>query len=279
VFDGSSQTLRRIQGIPGAALIGEGVDFGVAIRAASVAPRLDSAIVIAADGPPHVFRLSADGPVERTIESLAAPERVVYSPSGSAAALYANGSVQVLRGLPDAGVLAATVAVHIGLKARGPALAVSDDGAYLLYAGSGAVELIGVAGDSRKLLDAAPGALVAFGPNGHDAAIAHAGSLTIFQDVTGASTRRDVAGVTSPSAMAFASDGRTVFVASERGRSVRAVDSATGTTASLDCDCAPTTLVPMGALFRLNEMSTAPLWLLDAGTTPKLVFVPAKSGI
>jgi hypothetical protein len=279
VFDGSSQMLRRIQGIPGAALIGDGVDFGFAITAAAVSPRMDSAIAMSADGAAHLFRLNADGPVESSIAGLAAAERVVFSPSGTAAVLYAGGSAQVIRGLPDAAALAATIRVHTGAKARGPALAISDDGACLLYAASGPVELIGVAGDSRKLMDAAPGALVAFAAGGHDAAVVHGGTLTVFRDVIGAATRRDVTGLSSPSAVAFSSDGRTIFVASEHGRTVSSIDGDTGSLASLACECAPSALAPMGALFRLNEMSAAPLWLLDASAAPKLVFVPAKSGM
>ena len=217
-----------------------------------------------------------------TITGLAAQSRVTFSPSGTAAALYANGSVQVIKGLPDAAALAATVTVHGNLKLRRSgteSLAISDDGAYLLYANGGPVELIGIAGDSRKLMDAVPGALAAFAPAGHDAAVIHSGTLTVFQDVIGAATRRDVSGVVSPSAVAFSLDGRTVFIASEHARTVNAIDVATGAATPLACDCAPTSLVPMGARFRLNEIGKGPLWLLDATAVPKLVFVPAKSDI
>jgi hypothetical protein len=281
VFDRSSQTLRRIQGIPGAALVGPAVDFGFPVTAATVSPRSDSAIVLSDDGAAHFFRLTGDSPAETLVDGLAAPERIVFSPSGTAAALYTSGSVQVLKGLPDAAALAATVSVPGRPKVRRPvqeALAISDDGAYLLYQGAGAVELIGVAGDSRTLMDATPGAFAAFAPAGHDAAVIHSGTLTVIQDVLGAATRRDMPGLTSLSAVAFAPDARTVFVASERGRTVSAINVATGDSSPLACDCAPTSLVPMGSLYRLNEMSSAPLWLLDATAAPRLVFVPAKSG-
>ncbi len=283
VFDQSSQTLRRVQGIPGASLIGAGVEFGFPITAATVAPRMDSALVLAADGTPHLFRLNGASAVEIQVSGLVAPERVVFSPSGTVAALYSNSSVQVIKGLPDGPVLAGTVRVHANTKLRltaSESLAVSDDGAYLLYAAGGPVELIGVAGDSRKLLDAPPGALAAFAPAGHDAAVFHGGTLTIFQDLMGAATRRDVQGVNAPSALAFSSDGRTVFVAAERDRGVDAIDAATGTVSTLSCDCAPTTLSAMGSFFRLNELSERPLWLLDANApAPRLVFIPAKSGM
>ena len=67
-FDPSSHTLRRIQGIPGAALVGTPVDFGLAVSAAYVAPRLDSAFVLAGDGQLHLFRL-VDTPQERNLDS------------------------------------------------------------------------------------------------------------------------------------------------------------------------------------------------------------------
>jgi DNA-binding beta-propeller fold protein YncE len=283
VFDQSSQMLRRVQGIPGASLIGAGVDFGFPIAAATVAPRMDSALVLAADGTPHLFRVSGASAVEIPISGLTAPERVVFSPSGTVAALSSNSSVQMIKGLPDAPVLAATVRVHANSKLRRPvpeSLSVSDDGAYLLYAAGGPVELIGVAGDSRKLLDAPPGALAAFAPVGHDAAVLHGGTLTIFQDVLGAATRRDVQGISAPSALVFSSDGRSVFVAGERAREIYAIDAATGNVSTLSCDCAPTTLSAMGSFFRLNELSEGPLWLLDANApAPRLIFIPAKSGM
>ena len=62
VFDQSAHALRQIQGIPGAALVGTPVDFGLAVTAAWAAPRLDSAFVLAADGQAHLFRLSANAP-------------------------------------------------------------------------------------------------------------------------------------------------------------------------------------------------------------------------
>src|SRR4051794_11552075 len=136
VFEQATQTLRRIQGIPGAALIGPGVEFGFPVQAAAVSPRLDSAIVLSADGMPHLFRLDGDSPVETAVAGLAAAERIAFSPSGTAAALYTNGSVQVIRGLPDSVTVAGTVTLHgqdTQHKAAPANLAVSDDGAYLLY--------------------------------------------------------------------------------------------------------------------------------------------------
>jgi hypothetical protein len=275
-FDPSSHTLRRIQGIPGAALVGTPVDFGLAVSAAYVAPRLDSAFVLAGDGQLHLFRL-VDTPQERNLDSLGAPLRVVFSPSGSAAALYSPGSVKVIKGLPDAPAVAATIRVSIDSRSRRPlpgALAVSDDGAYLLYSAGGPVELIGVASDSRKVLEDAAGALAAFAPGNHDAAIVYGSKLILYQDIAGAATERTFEGVTTPSAMAFSPDTQKLFVASTTGRAVTAVQVATGERSALACDCTPANLVPMGSVFRLTELGSEPLWLLDTASN-RVVFVPA----
>src|ERR1035438_859985 len=144
VFDPSAHALRRIQGIPGAALVGTPLDFGVVISAAYVAPRLDAAFVVSGDGQAHFFRLTAAAPQERAVDSLGAPLGVVFSPSGSAAALYWPGNVQMIKGLPDAPVVAATIALRGNPRPRRPlpdTLAISDDGAYLLYAAGGPMEL------------------------------------------------------------------------------------------------------------------------------------------
>src|ERR1035441_6234437 len=134
VFDPSTHSLRRIQGIPGAALVGAPVDFGFALSAAYVAPHLDSAFVVAGDGGIHLFRLTADAPLELAVDSLGARFEVFYSPSGTAAALLSAGSVRVIKGLPGSPVLGAPVVLRPNDRPRRipVTMAVSDDGAYLL---------------------------------------------------------------------------------------------------------------------------------------------------
>ncbi len=279
-FDPAVHTLRRIVGIPGAALVGAPVDFGFAVSAAWVAPLLDSAFVLAADGQAHLFLLTADAPLERTVDSLGAPLRVVFSPSGSAAALYSPGSVRVIKGLPDAPVVAATIRLRGNRGPRRPlpdTLAVSDDGAYLLYAAAGPLELIGVSGNSRQVMDRADGVLAAFAPGGHDAAVIHSGKLILFQDIAGAATERSFDAIADPIALAFSPGVQTVLVASAIGRAVTTIQVATGDRSALACDCSPSALIRMGSVFRLNELGSEPLWLLDTASDRGLVFVPAPT--
>ena len=284
VFDQSTHTLRRIDGIPGAALVGSPVEFGFALSSAVVAPRLDSVFVLGANGAAHLFGLMADAPRELAVGALGTPTRVVYSPSGTAAALLSHDSVQLINGLPSAPVVAATIRLRDPSRSKVPRLfpdtvAVSDDGAYLLYGTGGSIELVGLAGDRRSVVSGVSGALAAFAPVGHDtAAIVHDRQLILSRNIGGAPAERFFDGIAAPTGLAFSPAGQKLFVASAANRAVTTIQVATGDRSALPCDCAPSTLTPMGSLFRLNELGTEPLWLLDTASDRPLVFVPALAG-
>ena len=280
VFDSSAHSLRPVMGVPGASVIGDPVKFDFDLAAASVAPAQDLAVAAAADGGLHIFRLVSGAVSERTVDGVSAlPERVVFSPSGTAAALYAAGKAQILTGLPDAPVLAGSM----DLGGTPSALALSDDGQYLLYAAGGSVQLIS-AGGNRKLMDAGDGAVVAFAPGILNAAVLDPGGagVVLFRDLAGASQQTVVAapddGMASPVGLAFSAAGRKLLVASRSARSVSSFDLETGDRGAFPCNCVPTGFVSMGNLLRLNELGTDPLWLFDAGADdPRIVFVPAMA--
>jgi DNA-binding beta-propeller fold protein YncE len=294
VFDTSSHALRGIRGIPGASLIGDPVDFGFQPAWASVSPGLDSAVAADAQGATHLFQLNGGKAAEHTVDGIATAQHVIFSPSGTAAALYGGSSVQMLKGLPDAPVVAGTLsfgvdagtqfaAASLGKTRRstGEPLAISDDGAYLLLVSGGGLRVMGVAGDNRQITDATAGTLAAFAPGGHDAAVADPETgLALIRDAAGTSVRQPLAGPGSqlglPEAVAFSPDGSKIFVASAAAHNVSAFDVSSGAATTLACDCTPAGLVRMGSVFRLNEFGTGPLWLLDAtAAAPRLVFVPA----
>jgi hypothetical protein len=281
VFDRPARALRPILGIPGAWLVGDPLNLGIGLASAYVSPRQDLALVVGADGSLRWFRLDSGAASGLTLNGITVvPERVAFSPSGTAAALAAAGRVQVVTGLPDSPALAG--AVDAG-GAPG-SLAVSDDGAFLLFAASGSIRLQGTAGANRKLMDAGDGALVAFARAGHDAAVADPGGagVVLFRDVAGASTPSVLAPPdatpAAPVGLAFSPDGRKLYLASSAARSVTVLDLATGDHSAIRCDCTPAGLVPMGNLLRLTEFGAGPLWLLDTGAAaPRMVFVPAAT--
>jgi DNA-binding beta-propeller fold protein YncE len=289
VFDTRARALRVIFGVHGASLIGDEVDFGTGITNAWVAPKLDVALTVTAEGVARLFRLDAGKATERLVEGLVVPDRAVFSPSGTALALVTKGNARIIKGLPDAPVVAGTVELPQGggVATRADAggnpprsdvgaMAVSDDGSYLLYGSSGAVELLGISGDSRKLTDAGLGALVAFAPGGHDAAVVDGGMVAFFQDAAGAATVRRLPGIAGGKGVAFSPDGGRLFVAAA---SVTAVDVLTGDRGEIVCGCRPSGLVRIGNAFRLNDLDAEPLWLLDVSADPQMVFVPARAGI
>jgi hypothetical protein len=204
----------------------------------------------------------------------------VFSPSGSSAALYSSRVLQVLTGLPDSPAL--STAFDLSSSDAPGALAISDDGGFLLFAAGGSIRLLSTAADNRAVMDASPDALVAFAPQSHDAAVMDAAGagLALLRDVANASAPQTLAAVddslAAPAGLAFSADGRSLLLASASARSISMFDLASGARSAIACDCAPAGLVRMGSVFRLNEPGSAPMWLLDAGAAePRIVFVPA----
>lgn len=285
VFDAAAHALRPVPGVPGAATVGAPIDAGYSLMAAYVAPRGDSFFGVDASGAAHWFALTAGTAHETAIDGLmASPERVAYSPSGTSAALYANGKAQIVTGLPNApalGTMAISFGVSGGPRGRGrtlSSLAVSDDGGYLLAADGTSIQLATRNGVVRPVIKAGGGAVVAFAPGGHDAAIAaHGTGALLIRDVPGAATQQSLAAdgpaFESVAGVGFAADGSRAFVASASQQSVLSFDLS-GNRTDFACSCTPSELTPMGASFRLNELGSDPLWLVD-GANARIVFVPA----
>jgi hypothetical protein len=285
VFDSGAHSLRPVLGIPGAATIGAPIDTGYSLTASYVAPQQDSFFGIASDGSTHWFTIAAGAITEKGINGvMQAPERVVFSPSGSAAALYSNGQAQIVTGLHGSPVAGGNLSLGATNAQRGrrvaPAMAVSDDGSYLLAASNGAIQLASQNGVVRPVIQTGADAVMAFAPGGHDAAIAARGTGAILiKDVPGAATQLPLAGdgpsFNAPVGIAFSGDGAHVFVASASQKSAMAFDLS-GNRSDMACSCSPAELTPMGSSFRLNELTADPLWLVDAGASgPRVVFVPA----
>ena len=287
VFDGAA--LRPITGVMGGATLGDALSLGIAPRAAVVSPQLDSALVTAADGSLHLFQLSGLSATEVAWSTApASAQRVVYSPSGMAAAIYATGRVLVVSGLPNAPA-AAAFTVDPGLSptksgshpayAAPEAMALSDDAAWLLMAGDGRLRLLGASGSNSVLLEGARTVAAAFASSGHAAAVLNGAGpwLDVYPDVAAAPAGRIAApGLTEPVGLAYSADGMLV-VAAARGGSVAVFDLANGPT-TLACACAPTGVARLGKLFRLTDAGAGPVWLVDTGVSPpRLVFVPARA--
>ena len=293
VFDRSSGALRPVQGVPGASLLGDGVNFGLPVSTVWVAPRQDSAIVVGVDQSLHLFLLNNGAPSEVSLGGFSVmPERAIFSPSGTAVALIAGNSAKVLTGLPNAPQLIGSVkvesqtfAMQIGIQSAtfsSPSMALSDDGTYLLTVAQGSARLLSVQGQNRSLIPAQSSAQVAFAAGNHDAAVIDSlTGLTLIRDAAGAAGTVLLAapdeGLAGPAGVAFSRDESTLYVASGKAQSVAAFNLASASRTAIGCACTPTTIVPMGNVFRLTELTSGPLWLFDGtAATPRTVFVPAR---
>ena len=284
VFDAAAGALRPILGIPGASTLGAPLDAGFALSWASVAPRQDSATAIDTNGTLHLLRLGSGVAEVRCGACPSTADAAVFSPSGTAVALYSAGRVQIVTGLPDApagGASFEVVAPSRGARtaAGPPGLALSDDGAWLLVSTPASADLFAASGGPRQLLRTGGYPLGAFAARSHDAAVADPirGALTVIRDVEGASVEQPLTGMRSARALAFSSDGSRLLLAIPAERSVAVVDIASGALKMAECDCTPSGLTAMGKVVRLNETGAGPLWLLDAGPAadPRVLFVPA----
>jgi len=288
VFDGVA--LRPIAGVPGGATLGGALDLALAPNDAAISPSLDSVIVTAADGSLHLFRLNGNRAAEVSWNGVSrGPAQIVYSPSGTAAAIYASRRIQVVKGLPDSPVLAFAAEPGPSPKsltrlAGSPApqaVAVSDDAGWLLLATEGRVRAVSSSGASSVLLEGTRGVSVAFAPGSHTAAVLNAVSASrlLFDDVSQAPNQArhlPTPGFTEPAGLAFAADGKAVVAADRTARSVRMINFGAGAATMLECACAPTAVARMGNLFRLTDAGSGPVWLVDAGVTPpRIAFVPA----
>jgi hypothetical protein len=188
-----------------------------------LAPKLDSAVGVTSEGAFRLFRIHDGLITEMAIDGLASAGSryiVAFSPSASSVALYSDNRVQLLRGLPDAPVLGGS----IDLSAAGvpSALAVSDDARTLLVSVNNSIRFFESYADMGKLIDTAPGALVAFAAGGLDAAVADSGAgVVLFHDLAGGGASQVIAppdaNQVAFSALAFSSDGKSLFLASAAG--------------------------------------------------------------
>ena len=282
VFDKAAHALRPVLGLPGASSLGSPMDWRYRLDQAFIAPKLDSAVGVTSEGAFRLFRMR-DGIVSETtvggLASASSPYSVAFSPSGSSVALYAGNRVQLVTGLPNAPVVDGS----IDLTAAGvpSALAVSDDARWLLVSLNNSIRSFESYVDMGKLIDTAPGALVAFAAGSHDAAVADTGAgVVLFHDLTGAGVSQVIAppdeDTAAFAAMAFSADGKALFLASSAAQAVTQLDLAAGSRTRIPCGCSPTVLARMGSVFRLTELTADPLWLLDAPeSAPRIVFVPA----
>jgi hypothetical protein len=287
-FDSTQGAIRPLRGIPGAAILGDRLDIGFRLTAASVAPQQNFALAIAA-GEQQVRIVSwSDGkvtllPLDDTV--MAAPDRMVFSPSGTAAILVSDqrpGRVQTLKGLPGQPTVEE---ISLG-GLTGPAgnVAVSDDGKLVIVGdvgkNSGLVWLFTPEGE--QIMPPLPGAgtVFSFRRNSHEAAaMTNVGDLYLVQNLNDVPVLRSVslsgdrtAGVVG----LWLSDEGTHVHGAFSGGTVADFDLRTGATQRVACQCVPVGIQPLRpGFFRLTDISNRPVMVFDASpAAPRVWFIP-----
>ena len=296
VLDEAAMGVRPILGVPGASHLGDLLDLGLNVRSLVASPRQGYALATGGEDRAVVELREADGTLSMAgLPGVApGPDWIVLSPRGTAAALYYGESnrVQIVSGLP--GQPSVVYDVDLSVPGFRPgAMAVSDDAKAILLAPA--------EGNAGAVFRAAPGeelrfvwsfrrvAVMEFMSLSHDALVAdgEANALYLLRDTGEAMQAVLLAGegdgISSPKSVAAAEDASRVVVASDLTKDLVVVDPAGGPSLKLACDCAPTGLSRLqgNAVFRLTELSSDRMWVLDGDSPePRLVFVsPAWEGI
>jgi len=289
VFDSINQSLRPIQGLPGASLLGPALGLPFAVGTAAILGKKDAAIAVEATDAGQAWLVSgllsgdlAANPLEGTIAGV---DRIATNSAGSVAVLYSksNSQLQFLSGLPDNTSVSGT----ISLTGEVRAIAVSEDGGWALIgitdSGNGAVYRIGPATNHEPLLVTTLGDPRAIVLKGQDAVIADYATDEVFlvRDVTGAQERTPIAngsgGVSGPVAVQVLPD-QTILIANAGSQTIGRVDPVTGQMDTIPMSGAPDRierLLQPGA-YALNQPGEAPLLLLDTSPELRVVFVPQE---
>jgi hypothetical protein len=273
-WDTASSRLRPILGIPGSSLLGAPLDLSVPLSLVELSPRQDYALAAGAES---VWLVRLDG--ARSVHPVlsGSADRIVISPTGTAAAVYSQ-ELQILKGLPGT-PSAAAVAVPGPLTA----MAVNDAGNLVLAVCGEQLFALRPGAAPRRLGPAGAGSALAFADNTTDAIVADAANNEVFL-LRGENERLILAserdGVSEPVAVALAA-GRG-FVANRGSNAVLILDLGGGPPARISCPCEVTGLQRLRgeAVFRLTGPLQSASYVLEvAAGEPRLWFVPAASAV
>ncbi len=279
--------LRPILGIPGASSLGSPVETSVALLTAEVSPRQDFALAVTESKRLLLLDLRTAPIVERPLEIELAPDRIILSPTGAAAALYyrERRAMRVLTGLPGDAIFVSGEMDLTSLPPLLTAIAISDPDPAVLVAAPGGLYALDTGNPAPRLIASAENiTALAFVENSRDVLLADSrrNEVVLLRDATGAGERVLLAGerdgVSRP--IAVVADGRRRAI-TVSARTALLLDLDGSPPVSLSCNCSISGLHRLkgSSAFRLNAPSNEPLFLLDAATAePRIFFVPSESG-
>jgi hypothetical protein len=282
-YDARSNQIRSLQGIPGAALMGDAVKGDSGFDSVVISPQQNLALAVSrADRRLRLVPLSGAA-AQEIPGAMSEPAHIAFSPSGLAAVVWSR-EIQVLTDLASGPRVANLDSAFAEMP---EAIAISDDGRELLaFSGrdTAYVWLLNSNGGATQMPLPGSVAAVAFRRHSHDAvAVTRSGDVYLIRNAGPTSEIRQVytgdEQTSDPVAVQVSSDGTRAYAANRRGM-IAVIDLQSGSAAAVSCSCSPAGLEPLNssALFRLTEISDRPLMLFDASTpTPRIWFVPSDA--
>jgi hypothetical protein len=298
VWDAPSQSLRPIQGLGGASIIGaatvSATSQGTSFIASATSGISGMALFLDANG--GVFQGSVTGGPLTKLASVSGATSLILSSSGGYAVITGKsadgtGIASVISGLPT---FPSARNLNLASTASVLGAAASDTGTVALAAGSSQsnvsiVAFVGQAAATQIATTQTFGGMQ-FVPNSDELVVAdgESGALTAITRVNtkpSSSALSPAGGITVPVALDITSNGRWVVAANHNGDVLRIDLTGVAAVTKVHCSCAPSQVLALNGsangaraatTVRLVTAAGGPLWIVDAGNaTPRVLFIPA----
>lgn len=277
VWDGRQEAIRPVLGIAGSSTLGRGLNLPFAVKHAAISPNQDFVIALGGDArSPYWVDLRPVEPVSQPLADLPAnADRIVMSPRGLSAAIFYSDPkrLYVIGGLPTN----PAVVRQVDLATDGmPSLAaVADDASTVLaaYPESRLLVTIDENGNFLRFPEEMEVRSIAFLEGARNAlAATDRGVLQIDSNgIVGT-----VYASSAVKAISSSSDGKRALIADADSAVVIEVVLESGERRQADCPCTLSAVSRISqGIFRLNEISSSPLWLVEVlDTGLRTIFVP-----
>lgn len=271
----------RIDGTPGAAVAGAPLAFEEPLRQITFAPARDRALAISEPSGNVILLDVKGGSVDQhPVPGVpAAPDRIVWSPHGDAAALYygAGRAIRIISGLPGNPVITGR-----SLESEVASFAVSDNGAALIAAFSNGHAVAFAGGRSAPLIGPGNVSAVAFHPGNMRAALLTNDGLYVCEAFDENSSCRFVAGEVGGerAIIDFSSDGERVYIAELEAGVITRIDLESGAAAAASCKCGVSGFRKLAgnAVFLIETSDSPAIRVLDDDRgAQRILFVPRGS--
>jgi hypothetical protein len=281
-------TVRTMSGIPAAGSIGAPMNAGGVFSRIEVSPDQTRALAVTADTGAVVLYTIANGTSVALQGVASAPDRIIFSPSGTAAGLWYSNTrhFQLLNTLSTTPIVNDMDFSFTGSDPT--ALAVSDDGQWMVGAWPFSLYTIGPSHNAQVLPVSSAAEAVCFFHGRNDVAAITASQVILITDIAGAMTPNVLWSkpddppppdpATAPPVqvavgLATSFDNRYLSVAGNLG-ALSTFDLNAATSVGLNCDCLPASLYGLGGpLFRVTSLTDGVVKVFDASTN-EIWFVP-----